>query len=40
MISKQKNKPKPIAIDKKKYIALAKEIQSIVAQEQATQHAK
>ena len=34
------NKSKPIAIQKKSYVALAKEIQKIVAREQTAQHAK
>lgn len=39
-MNKKQDKPKPIAINKQKYIALAKEIQKIVAQENSAQHAK
>jgi hypothetical protein len=38
-MDKKQNQPKPIAIDKQKYVALAQEIQKIVAKEQTAQHA-
>ena len=39
-MDKKQTKPKPIAIDKQKYVELAQKIQKIVAQEQTVQHAK
>lgn len=40
MESSLSNKPKPVAIEKQKYIKLAQEIQKIVAQEKVLHHAK